>query len=54
MIRNEASTTNGYIKIDGTETKVYELPASVLHDTDMATDQEVQAMLDEVFGSDED
>ena len=52
--KTEASNSNGYIKIDGTETKVYELPASVLHDTDMATDQEVQAMLDEVFGSDED
>lgn len=52
--KTEASNSNGYIKIDGTETKVYELPDSVLHDTDMATDQEVQAMLDEVFGSDED
>lgn len=30
----EASDTNGNVKIDGTETEVYKLPDTVLHDTD--------------------
>lgn len=32
----EASTTNGNIKIDGTETKVYELPSDVVQDSSYA------------------
>ena len=31
----EASETNGNVKIDGTETEVYVLPDTVLHDTDV-------------------
>lgn len=31
----EASETNGNVKIDGTETEVYTLPNTVLHDTDI-------------------
>ena len=31
----EASSTNGNIKIDGTEITVYTLPSTVLHDTDI-------------------
>lgn len=45
----EASTTNGYIKINGVEKKVYSEPEDVLHGT-WATDSEVNAMLAEVFG----
>lgn len=30
----EASNTNGNVKIDGTETEVYKLPDTVVHDTD--------------------
>ncbi len=41
----EASATNGNIKINGVETKVYE--------QEVATTEEVNAMLDEVFGTGE-
>lgn len=40
----EKSTTNGNIKINGAETKVYTLPSSVRQE-EVATLQEVQAML---------
>lgn len=46
----EASTTNGNVKINGTETVVYAEPDDVLHGT-WATDSEVTNMLTEVFGS---
>ena len=42
-VKVEASTTNGNIKINGVETKVYE--------QEIATTEEVNAMLDEVFGT---
>lgn len=45
----EASTTNGKIKINGTETTVYTEPGDVLHGA-FATDAEVTEMLNEVFG----
>lgn len=46
----EASETNGYIKVNGTETKVYTEPSDVLHGA-VATDAEVTEMLNEVFGA---
>jgi hypothetical protein len=42
-VKVEASATNGNIKINGVETKVYE--------QEVATTEEVNAMLDEVFGT---
>ena len=56
--KTEVSTTNGYVKLDGTEVKVYELPTDVVKDDDIkdvvrtgnvATDAEVTEMLKEVF-----
>lgn len=44
----EASETNGYIKVNGTETKVYTEPSDVVHGA-VATDGEVTEMLNEVF-----
>ncbi len=43
----EASETNGNIKIDGTETTVYTLPASVLKEDDLSdyTEAELRALL---------
>ena len=43
----EASSTNGNIKINGTETTVYTLPNTVLHDTDIKdyTRAEIAALL---------
>ena len=46
----EASTTNGKIKINGTDTTVYTLPSDVLHGT-WATNTEVNDMLATVFGA---
>ena len=46
----EASTTNGSIKINGTETRVYTEPTDVVHGA-IATDTEVTEMLNEVFGT---
>ena len=46
----EASSTNGNIKINGVETVVYAEPSDVLHG-EWATDDEVNAMLAEVFGA---
>ena len=46
----EASTTNGNIKINGTEVTVYTEPADVVHGA-IATDTEVTEMLNEVFGT---
>lgn len=46
----EASSVNGNVKINGTETVVYAEPADVLHG-EWTTDAEVTAMLTEVFGS---
>ena len=46
----EASTTNGNVKINGTETRVYTEPADVVHGA-IATDTEVTEMLNEVFGT---
>ena len=46
----EASTTNGNVKINGTEVKVYTEPADVVHGA-IATDTEVTEMLNEVFGT---
>lgn len=46
----EKSDTNGNVKINGQETAVYILPDTVLQDANVATDAEVDAMLDEVFG----
>ena len=46
----EASKTNGYVNINGTETKVYQEPSDVLHGA-IATDAEVTEMLNEVFGA---
>lgn len=45
----EASTTNGNIKVNGAQVTVYELPDDVVHGA-IATDAEVEEMLDEVFG----
>ena len=44
----EKSSTNGNIKINGTETVVYTLPSDVVHGA-IATDDEVAAMLMEAF-----
>jgi hypothetical protein len=49
--KTEASQQNGYIKIDGVETKVYELPSTVLDESDIATDAEVAEMLAAIFGA---
>jgi hypothetical protein len=49
--KTEASQQNGYIKIDGVETKVYELPSTVLDESDIATDAEVAEMLAVIFGA---
>ena len=46
----EASTANGNVKINGTETRVYTEPAAVVHGA-IATDTEVTEMLNEVFGT---
>ena len=46
----EASTINGNVKINGTETRVYTEPADVVHGA-IATDTEVTEMLNEVFGT---
>lgn len=46
----EASTTNGKVKINGTEVTVYTEPADVVHGA-IATDTEVTDMLNEVFGT---
>ena len=46
----EASTTNGKVKINGTEVTVYTEPADVVHGA-IATDTEVTEMLNEVFGT---
>ena len=46
----EASATNGNVKINGTETRVYTEPADVVHGA-IATDTEVTEMLNEVFGT---
>ena len=46
----EASTANGNIKINGTETRVYTEPTDVVHGA-IATDTEVTEMLNEVFGT---
>ena len=45
----EKSETNGNIKINGTEVTVYTEPDDVVHGA-IATDEEVTAMLNEVFG----
>jgi hypothetical protein len=45
----EASSTNGKIKINGTDTTVYTLPSDVLTGS-VATDTEVTTMLNTVFG----
>lgn len=49
-VKVEDSETNGYIKINGVETEVYALPDTVLHG-EVATNEEVAAMLNEVFAS---
>ena len=46
----EASATNGNIKINGTETKVYTEPSDVVHGA-IASDDEVTEMLNEVFAA---
>lgn len=46
----EASTTNGKVKINGTEVTVYTEPTDVVHGA-IATDTEVTEMLNEVFGT---
>ena len=46
----EASATNGNVKINGTEVKVYTEPTDVVHGA-IATDTEVTEMLNEVFGT---
>lgn len=45
----ESSSTNGKIKINGTDTTVYTLPSDVLTGS-VATDTEVATMLNTVFG----
>lgn len=40
----EASTTNGYIKVNGSEQKVYELPNTVVHSTDIETVTEAEML----------
>ena len=44
----EASETNGNVKINGVDTKVYTEPSDVVHGS-VATDSEVTEMLNEVF-----
>lgn len=46
----EASETNGNVKINGVDTKVYTEPSDVVHGT-VATDSEVTEMLNEVFAA---
>lgn len=46
----EASSTNGYVKINGSDTVVYTEPSDVLHGT-WTTNAEVTDMLTEVFGA---
>lgn len=46
----EKSTTNGNVKVNGVETVVYTEPKDVVHGA-IATDEEVAAMLAEVFGA---
>ena len=46
----EASTTNGNVKVNGTEVPVYTEPTDVVHGA-IATDTEVTEMLNEVFGT---
>lgn len=46
----EASTTNGNVKIGGVETVVYTEPIDVVHGA-VASDEEVNEMLNEVFGA---
>lgn len=43
----ESSSTNGNIKIDGNETTVYTLPATVVHESDISdySSAEIQALL---------
>jgi hypothetical protein len=48
--KTEASTSNGNIKVNGTEVTVYTEPADVLHGA-IATETEIAEMLSEVFGS---
>ena len=48
--KTEASTTNGNIKVNGTEVTVYTEPSGVVHGA-VATDAEVAELLSEVFGS---
>lgn len=45
----EKGTGNGQIKIDGEDTDIYTLPEDVLHESDIADDDSVTSMLDEVF-----
>ena len=46
----EASETNGNVKINGVDTKVYTEPSNVVHGA-IATDTEVTEMLNEVFAA---
>ena len=46
----EASTTNGNVKVNGTEVTVYTEPTDAVHGA-IATDTEVTEMLNEVFGT---
>lgn len=46
----EASETNGNVKVDGAEVTVYTEPEDVVHGA-IATDEEVDEMLDEAFGT---
>lgn len=46
----EASETNGNVKINGVDTKVYTEPTDVVHGA-IATDNEVTEMLNEVFAA---
>lgn len=46
--KTEASTKNGYMKVNGSEVKVYELPSDVIKGA-IATDAEVEEMLAEVI-----
>lgn len=43
---------DGTITIDGEKKTVYTLPDTVVHKSDIASDEEVLAMLEEIFGSD--
>ena len=45
--KTESSNTNGNIKINGTETTVYTLPTTVVHENDISdyTSAEIQALL---------